>query len=180
MPKPVYRTSVEKIVAREGGRPSKLTAGCQQKLVEAIEIGLPLKSAASLAGICYETLNRWKKRGEDPNGAPEYRQFCHALEQANAAAMQHHLQNIAAKGKEDWRASAWILERRFNTDFGKDQAEQKAPMLDDSAGAYEILSRLRKQQTNGEFLARMAQMLKQRQLEREGQEPPSIFFDTQG
>ena len=129
MPKPVYRTPLEKIVASEGGRPSKLTARCQEKLVEAIASGLPLKSAAALAGISYETLNRWKKRGEDSNGGPEYRQFCHALEQANAAAMQYHVQNITEKSRLDWRASAWILEKRVREDFGKDQVEQKSHPL---------------------------------------------------
>jgi hypothetical protein len=177
MPKPVYRTPLEKIVAKEGGRPSKLTGDLQGKLVEAIASGLPLKSAAAIAGICYETLNRWKKKGESQNAGPEYRQFCHALEQANAAAMQYHLQNIAEKGKDDWRASAWILERRFRTDFGKDQIEQSSNPLDDTTQDYEVLSRMRKQQANMGFLAQMAEMLKQKQLERDGQEPPPIFFE---
>jgi hypothetical protein len=176
MPKPVYRTPLEAIVREEAsamGRPCKFNPETERTLIEAIEDGLPLKVAASLAGICYETLNRWKRRGEGSHAEAKFRQFCHALEKANAKAVQKHVQNIS-NARKDWKASAWILERRFRETFGKEHVEEKANFWDeDRPEQYEVLKRMKQQRMNEGFLAEIGDMLTERQSQREqGLLPP--------
>jgi hypothetical protein len=177
MPKPVYRTPLEAIVREEAsamGRPCKFDPETERTLIRAIEDGLTLKVAASLAGICYETLNRWKKRGEGSYAEPKFRQFCHALEKANARAVQKHVQNISNHARKDWKASAWILERRFREIFGKDSVEDKAHFWDEEGPEqYEVLKRMKQQRMNEEFLAEIGDMLTDRKILREqGLLPP--------
>jgi hypothetical protein len=105
-----------------------MTKHCEASLLRAIEDGLPLKHAAMLAGISYDTLNRWRKRGELENAPLRFRQFCKALRHSEAVAMKRLVNGVSAAGKTDWRAAAWILERRFREEFGKPhEAENKQP-----------------------------------------------------
>jgi hypothetical protein len=46
-------------------RPSKLTPEIQQKIVENIALGLSYSLAAEAAGVTYQSLNSWLKRGTD-------------------------------------------------------------------------------------------------------------------
>jgi hypothetical protein len=99
------------------GRPCLLTKTCEAKLLSAIEEGMPLKQAAMLAGICYETLNRWRIRGEDENAPIEFRQFCQSLRRSQAMAMQACVSCIRKAANHEWRAAAWLLERRHPEEF---------------------------------------------------------------
>lgn len=106
MPKPVF---ISKKPAKKPGRPT---------LLKAIEQGMPLKQAAAIAGMSYDTLNNWQNRGENESAPKQYRQFCQLLRRSQAVAMQVHLSVInQAAGRGDWRASAWVLERRFTEEF---------------------------------------------------------------
>jgi hypothetical protein len=59
------------------------------------------------------TLRRWLARAEE--GGPHclrYRRFAEDLEKAEAEAETLTMSAIVHAGKADWRALAWILERR--------------------------------------------------------------------
>ena len=56
----------------------------------------------------------WHK---DPR--PKYLKFSEAIRRANADAQLDLLAKIESAGEKDWRAAAWILERRFKNDFGQ-------------------------------------------------------------
>jgi transposase len=102
MPKPVY---ISKKPAQKPGRPTLLNPTRQAALLEAIEQGMPLKQAAAVAGMSYDTLNHWQKRGENESAPSEYRQFCQLLRRSLAVAMQVHLSSICDAAKRDWRAA---------------------------------------------------------------------------
>lgn len=113
MTAPVART-------RTRGRPCGLTAERQTALIAAIERGLPLREAALLAGVSYDSLNRWRKQGESEDAPHEFREFFLALERAQAAAMDTMLSHISSAARQgNWKAAAWSLERRFPDVWGR-------------------------------------------------------------
>ena len=128
-------------------RPSKLTSEVQESIVESVEQGLTFKQAAQLAGIDETTLHRWKRKGEKAISGKFY-QFCLAIKRANLKARLILLERIEKAGEGGqvsetvteihdangklirritvrkelppvWQASAWILERRFPSEFGR-------------------------------------------------------------
>jgi transposase len=95
-------------------RPTKLTPDVQEKICEAIRHGATYQAASEAAGVAYSTFNDWHK-----DLRPRFVKFSEAIRRANADAQLDLLAKIANKSKEDWRAAAWILERRFKNDFGQ-------------------------------------------------------------
>lgn len=144
-------------------------------LLQAIEQGLPLKHAAKLAGISYDTLNRWKTRGSSEFAPDEFRKFCVAVEHSEAVAMQINLARIQAAGEKDWRAAAWILERRHPEEFGAPQRndsrkpDQTPRWLQHGGDEPEVLTRM-KQQAGVRELAGMLGTIVTEKLERKKKE----------
>ena len=48
-----------------------------------------------------------------------YRSFLYAVELAEAEGLMQHIKNVRDAGLEDWRASAWYLERRDPENWAK-------------------------------------------------------------
>ena len=169
MPKPVF---IKKKPAKKPGRPTLLNPTRQAALLEAIEQGMPLKQAAAIAGMSYDTLNAWQKRGENESAPSEYRQFCQLLRHSQAVAMQVHLSSICDSAKRDWRAAAWMLERRFPEDFARQQQLEHSvsaakPWMPDPEVNHEVLIRMKKQQGIVELLKKMGGIIKEKRLQLE-------------
>lgn len=147
MPKPVFLPPKP---ALRPGRPTLLNPTRQAALLNAIEQGMPLKQAAAAAGISYDTLNHWQRRGENEVEPSEYRQFCQLLLRSQAIAMQVHVSSINKAAERDWRAAAWMLERRFPTEFARpqqieDSSSSGKPQTSSlSQDDYEVLRRIGK------------------------------------
>lgn len=94
-------------------RPTRLTEQVQNAVCDAIRHGATYQAAAEAAGIAYSTFNDWRK-----DQRPRYVKFSEAIMRANADAQLDLLAKILNKSDDDWRAAAWILERRFKNDFG--------------------------------------------------------------
>lgn len=144
------------------GRPSLLTEDLQAMLLSGIEEGLPLKQAAMLAGICYETLNRWRKKGESESAPPEFRHFCQALQRSEAVAMQRLVSQVSKAGNTDWRAAAWILERRHPDEFGKAEKIEHTGKGGNSLITpidCEVIRRIKKQEGIKEMLGKLGGIL---------------------
>ncbi len=154
------------------GRPCLLTSELEAKLLSAIEGGLPLKQSAMLAGVCYETLNRWRKRGEIEGAPPEFRHFCQALQRSEAIAMQRLVSQVSKAGNTDWRAAAWILERRHPNEFGKiervesrgDSAWPKS--MSESEGGMELMKRFQSQDEFKSIFQKLMQTLQEVKMQR--------------
>ncbi len=112
---------------RRRGRPCGLTPQKEKCLFNAIRQGLTYRQAAALAGISYMTFNRWKKRGALDDAPPELRDFCDHIAEAEAKAALACVSTISKAGRRDWRASAWILERRYPEDWGRREYVPPAP-----------------------------------------------------
>ena len=67
------------------GRPSKLTADVQEKLLAVIKLGAYRAAACDFAGITPETLRNWLRRGEAEGEGPCF-ELATQLKQAEASA----------------------------------------------------------------------------------------------
>ena len=84
-----------------------------EKLIEALRSGNYRIDACRAAGIHYNTLLAWEKKGESQKSG-EYVEFLEALRSAEAEAVVSKVDIIhGAAMKGDWRASAWFLEHKY-------------------------------------------------------------------
>lgn len=98
------------------GRPSKLTQAVKTTVIDALESGLGPSQAAQLAGISSGTLSEWVRRGEGRDDRPaslEFAKFAKDVTRAIAASESALISRIHAATEKDWRAAAWLLERRW-------------------------------------------------------------------
>lgn len=97
--------------------PSKMTQDRVDIILQALEEGLSFAAAARAAGIAPTTLQDWRAQDEVLN---------HQCEQAIATWERAHVQNVSKAGHHgDWRASAWLLSRRFPDRWGERKPEQE-------------------------------------------------------
>ena len=102
------------------GRPTKLTAETQERIVTAIRAGNYQDTAARWAGIDPGTFYRWMERGAQEDGEEEYREFREAVENAKAAAEVRDVALIDKAAQDGtWQAAAWKLERKFPHRWGR-------------------------------------------------------------
>jgi transposase len=113
-------------------RPTKLNPALQKKIVDLIKAGNYIETASAVAGISKDTLYNWLKRGarererlETNNRAKPIKdeqaflEFSDAVEQAMAEAEARDVMIIANASKNDWKASAWRLERKYPNKWGR-------------------------------------------------------------
>src|SRR5690242_5356536 len=101
-----------------GGRPTKRTEEAERAILEGLARGLPLRSAAALAGVSERTLHAWRR---------EDAEWDQAMQQAEALAVSGHLSVIDEAAKAgNWLASRWVLESRYGDLFGKKGPAQAA------------------------------------------------------
>lgn len=110
---------IKKGKKNNAGRKDKLTPEVQKKIINALELGAYIKTACDFAGISRETFYNWLKKGELETDS-KYADFLAQVNKTLAKAELHSLQKI--KESEQWQAHAWILERRFNSRWGKREA----------------------------------------------------------
>ena len=94
------------------------------ELVAVVETGVSIESACAMVGIHRSTWYEWRERPEI-----EAR-----LDRALAVAESRLLDSIREAGRDDWRASAWILERRYPETWSKRSEVQ-------AAGSVEVVVR---------------------------------------
>jgi len=91
---------------------SKLTETTQATLRAALAAGNTRAAAAQGAGITYECLRLWIRKGEKEKTG-RHRTLARTIEQAEAQAESEAVAEIRAAWKRgEWRAAAWWLERR--------------------------------------------------------------------
>ena len=122
-----------------------LTPEIQKAICEAIRHGATYQAAAEASGVAYETFNNWRK-----DTRPKFLKFFNAVTAANADAQLDLLAKISNQSDKDWRAAAWILERRFKNDFGaavdvtSGREKVTGPQLSDADKIARMLALLKK------------------------------------
>ena len=94
-------------------RPPKPRA-VRDELLDNLRAGLTIKTAAEQAGITERTYYRWL---EESGEAGEWSLEVQAASSYAQAVIQKKLE-AAAEDKREWRAYAWILERRWPEEWG--------------------------------------------------------------
>jgi transposase len=107
------------------GRPEKLTAAVETRVVDAIRAGASREKAAQAAGVSRSTLQNWLVRGQEPKPPVKFQKFVAAFREAEVAAYLASVESIRqAADSGDWRAAAFMLERRHRDEFARSAAEQ--------------------------------------------------------
>ena len=90
----------------------KLTDQTISIICKALNTGLSIRSSCNLANISESTYYRWYKENSD---------FRAAIKKSYAEFEFKALSEIEDQGKKDWRAIAWILERRYPDGWSKNR-----------------------------------------------------------
>jgi hypothetical protein len=130
------------------GQQPKLKAEVQQKICQAVAIGVPFNRACWLAGIDDDTGREWLARGQgrdkDRPQEPRYAAFAGAVEKARAQDIAARVARVTQAGRggavvqrrtvtrrdgsriveerfsePQWTADMTMLERRYPEDFGR-------------------------------------------------------------
>ncbi len=112
-------------------QPLKYTQAIAEIIVNAISRGASQALAAYAAGLGKNTVANWVTWGEEEleielEGsvlAP----FVVAYRKAEYEAASTWIERITTAMAADWRAAAWLLERRHPKDFGKGRVEVTGP-----------------------------------------------------
>lgn len=100
------KSESKKPAKKKPGRPTKKTDQYIDPLLDNLRAGMSYQAAASQAGLSVKTVEAW--RHDDPDFAEL---FDAAVDFAEAVLLNEIRQQ--GRSRDDWRASAWILERRF-------------------------------------------------------------------
>lgn len=122
---PNYITNPSKV-----GRPSRLNPKLKDNLITSIKLGNTLEAACGVVGLPYDTFAEWRQRGEGRHPTrkplPDYVQFAQEVNQAIAEAQLRLIKRIHDASDNDWKAAAWILERRHPEHWSATQRVQLA------------------------------------------------------
>jgi transposase len=92
------------------GRPTKYLPATVDRILTAVRSGTPRIHAGRFAGIADRTMSLWLAT------KPEFKD---AVERAESEFIAETVARIATHGRDNWQALAWILERRWPADFGR-------------------------------------------------------------
>lgn len=102
------------------GRDSKLTLALQDAICESLRNGATRSDAAIAAGISYQTLLNWEKRGSAKDAEendPAFLAFFEAVKKAEADCANDCNATVIKAAKKQWQAAAWWLERRRRDEY---------------------------------------------------------------
>lgn len=91
-------------------------------IVGLLRNGLGLDNAARAVGVKDDTVREWIRRGEDRDGrrrpAPKYVDFARRVREARAQGEGMLVGQMWRHARDDWRATAWLLERLYPDRYG--------------------------------------------------------------
>lgn len=127
--KPMGEKAIQTV--KKTGRPTKFTPEVTSKILTAIRAGNYVETAAAWAGVNKQTIYDWLRQGAAQEDGP-FREFSDAVGEALAHAEVADLSQIGEAAKRgDWRASAWRLERRNPSRWGRQETPQSVTIETD-------------------------------------------------
>lgn len=99
------------------GRPLKFNAEVMDVICKGVRLGLSYERAAESAGLGRTALSRWM--AAEAEGDLRFRGVSDALAKARAEGETRLIARVIKAGEEDWRAAAWILERRHPEHYAR-------------------------------------------------------------
>lgn len=108
---------------KKGGRPTKLTPEVQEEVCTAIRAGNTFEASAAYGGISpasfYSYMDKGRQSYEKGKRRTKFTEFLEEVTRAKSTAEVALVANINKAGKRDWRAHAFLLERRNPVDWGR-------------------------------------------------------------
>lgn len=80
-----------------------------------VKAGLTVERACLAAGVGVTTFRDWRRASPS---------LSVALKKAESEFELKHIQNISVHASDDWKASAWVLERKFPERYAKREAPE--------------------------------------------------------
>ena len=96
---------------------NKYTPEVKLEICKILAEGNTRHTAASLAGVSYDTFLSWFRKGEA--GEEPYDEFYREVKYAEDEAIRRNLAIIQKAAEKSWQAAAWFLERKNPTDWGR-------------------------------------------------------------
>ena len=90
----------------------RITLKQLQPAIEALKLGATYKLAAEAAGVAPSTFYKYLRKGRN-KVTPMWAEFFRQVQEANHVRSQFMLKRIEEGSRKDWRAAAWLLERRY-------------------------------------------------------------------
>ena len=109
---------------------SRMTIFVQTAVLEAIERGHPLQTAAAIGGVTADSVRRWIVKGDKEDGGTAYGLFAIEYHRAEGRAQELLLERIIDTGRNDWRSYAWVLSRRYQAWSDKPKPDALARKLE--------------------------------------------------
>lgn len=122
------------------GTKSKFTKARKERILQAIGAGCSYEMAADYAGITRQTLWAWMKKGEEGKDK-NYLTFLNDIKSAEVEGAMANLGTIQDASKKDWKAAAWILERRHG--YSKEGIKSTRPKEEPTDMPNDIMSVLK-------------------------------------
>lgn len=112
---------------------------------EAMRLGMTNELACQYIGISQRTYYRILARGQNESGTV-YAAFWQAISQGRSQCAAAQLARIQQAAQEDWRAAAWVMERRFGyhrqLDIRGEIAQTESSRLGDGQDLDRLLERI--------------------------------------
>jgi transposase len=105
-------------------RTRELTPEIADQIATTLALGGHFELACKAAAVPLATALAWRQRGaqanEDDTEDEPYRSFYELAAEAEAKSESHLIVYIEKAGRSDWRAAAWLLERRHRSRWAAD------------------------------------------------------------
>lgn len=108
-------------MAKTNNKPYKMTPERVAIILEGLSNGLSQRDCALLAGIHEDTLCSWKFNNSE---------FSEQMGQKSIEYKQKLIKRVTDAGEKDWKATAWILERKFKDDFSPHSTRDNSHLYD--------------------------------------------------
>ena len=112
------------------GRPSKLTPKVEKEFVDLVKSGNYIETACVMVGIGRSTYYDWIKKANDSIESNRYTKFRDNVRKAQAWAEARDIFIISRHAENNWRAAAWLLERKYPQRWGRRKPQKKRQISD--------------------------------------------------
>ena len=103
---------------RLGGRPPSIDPRVEECILMALRRGSFPSTAAEAAGVPKQTFSDWMRKGARQRRGI-YKEFYERVLEAMAEGEIRALGKVQAAADRDWKAAAWLLERRFRARWAR-------------------------------------------------------------
>lgn len=127
-----------KLTYRPAARPTLCTPEVTRLVAELVAAGLTIPVACKAIGVSKPSWASWNAKGrkhEADGTDSQYREWWEAMCEAKASCEANLIRMVSAGSASDWKAAAWVLERRYSKRWGKPEHRPESDAGDDLTAA---------------------------------------------